>query len=188
MKKTKILIISFLLFIICFHNAAFSQKNASEIINENYKFSFTLPENAFNMRTEESSNKNAITYEFESTVMDDTVGILLLAFKWNDIKILSDFIYHMEKEVTLDIPQRVSDYTEFDSIYFDSKMAIYKNDNLTHIVYYFRTKDDTSENNFTYLLRFKIFTKDYNKEILEYVNTIAHNFYPRKVIDLESSD
>jgi hypothetical protein len=113
---------------------------------------------------------------------------LLLAFKYPDIKKLNDFVYHMEKEVSLDIPRRTGDYTEYDSVYYDAKMAVYKNKNLTHVIYYYRTKDESSQYNFTYLLRFKVFTNKYDDEILNYMKAVAANFIPRRNIDVESSD
>lgn len=189
MDKNKILLLILFQFILTgITGSLFAQKNASEIINENYKFTFLIPQDAFNMRKEESSGKNAITYEFEINSESDTIGVLLLAFKWPDIKKLNDFVYHMEKEVTLDIPQRINEYEEFDSIYYDAKMAVYKNKVLTHIVYYYRTKDESAESNFTYLLRFKVFTKNYSDKIVNYIKSIAGNFSPRKNTDLENSD
>lgn len=94
----------------------------------------------------------------------------------------------MEKEVSLDIPRRTGDYTEYDSVYYDAKMAVYKNKNLTHVIYYYRTKDESSQYNFTYLLRFKVFTNKYDDEILNYMKAVAANFIPRRNIDVESSD
>ena len=182
MKIKKLIIIIYFLIIYLTTGFLFAQKNASEIVNENYKFSFTIPQESFNMRKEETTEKNAITYEFETTLNSDTVGVLLIAFKYPDIKKINDFVYHMEKEVTLDIPQRTSEYIEFDSNYYDSKMAVYQGKILTHVIYYYRTKDETSQYNFNYILRFKIFTKNYSDEILNYIKTIANNFIPRKNI------
>jgi len=188
--KLKRILTTILYFIIFFSisDLLFAQKNASEIVSENYKFTFTIPQEAFNLRKEETSEKNAITYEFESTANSDTIGVLLLAFKYPDIKKLNDFVYHMEKEVSLDIPRRTGDYTEYDSVYHDAKMAVYKNKNLTHVIYYYRTKDESSQYNFTYLLRFKVFTNKYDDEILNYMKAVAANFIPRRNIDVESSD
>jgi hypothetical protein len=188
-KQKKTLI--FILFIFIFSAASesiYAQKNASEIVNENYKFTFIIPQDAFNMRKEENSGKTAITYEFETISGKDTIGVMLLAFKWPDIKKLNDFVYLMEKEVTLDIPQRIGDYEEFDSVYYDGKFAVYKNKVLSHLIYYYRTKDESSENNFTYLLRFKVFSKSFDDRLLQYVREVAGNFNPRKVIDPEMSD
>ncbi|HPS65886.1 MAG TPA: hypothetical protein PK447_09955, partial [Ignavibacteria bacterium] len=133
LKRILTLILSFIIFN-SISDLLFAQKNASEIVSENYKFTFTIPQDAFNLRKEETSEKNAITYEFETTANSDTIGVLLLAFKYPDIKKLNDFVYHMEKEVSLDIPRRTGDYIEFDSVYYDAKMAVYKNKNLTHVI------------------------------------------------------
>ena len=92
-KQKKTLI--FILFIFIFSAASesiYAQKNASEIVNENYKFTFIIPQDAFNMRKEENSGKTAITYEFETISGKDTIGVMLMAFKWPDIKKLNDFV------------------------------------------------------------------------------------------------
>src|SRR3972149_481724 len=65
-----------------------------------------------------------ITYSFERK--DKKFTIMLLAFKLTTVKNIDDFIYNMEKDISLNIPQRNGDFTEKDFGNYDMKSAVYK--------------------------------------------------------------
>jgi len=167
------------LFLLMFTGLTLSQTE-NIIINRDYKFSFNLPENISNVKIAETSNKISISYAFEKFIDTDTLGVLLVAFKWKDIKNLSDFIYLMEKEVSFNIPERISDYNYVDSVYYDFKIGEYQNRKMHHTAFFYRTKDDTQDYNYTYMLRFKVKTPCYSEKMKEYMNEISSEFKPIK--------
>jgi len=183
MKKYKILLV-IMLFIQCI---AFAQSGS--ILNNEYQFSFE-PNYEFRI-TEliESGNRISIVYKISMKIPDATIGIdslyiSILAFKWEEIKKLSDFVYNMEKELTfLNLPDRVGEYEEYDSVYYDTKIGRYKDDEFYHLVYYFRTKDEKQIYNFTYLIDLKISNSLFSESTESMLKNIANCFLPvRKLV------
>ena len=105
------------------------------------------------------------------------MALMLLAFKVNEVKNLTDFIYTLEKDLTLNITKREGDYTDFDSGNYDGKMAEYKDTEFSEVIYYYRTKISEG-NNYTYLLRFIVPAMYYNSSVLAEIKKIAGNFSP----------
>ncbi|MCX7832955.1 MAG: hypothetical protein N2490_01940 [Ignavibacteria bacterium] len=179
-------IIGVLLIILSFiiPKVAFSQSKS--IVNNDYQFYFETEDEFRIIEIIESSNKISIVYKIsmkipDATIKLDTIYISILAFKWEEIKKLSDFVYNMEKEITfLNLPDRIGDYEEFDSVYYDAKIGRYKNDEFYHLVYYLRTKDDTHIYNFTYLIDVKVSCKFYNDSLESVLKKIAESFVPVK--------
>ena len=103
---------------------------------------------------------------------------MLLAFKLTAVKNLDDFVYTIEKDATLNIPQKDGDYTVGDATYFDWKIANYNDVYTIEKIYYFRTKEPDAPNNFVYVLRFitdKIHNSD---ELQKQISKIADSFVP----------
>jgi hypothetical protein len=170
MKKINLTIISFLF--IC--SSIFGQSSIN-INDGTYKFKFALPSDWTERKVEETLKKDAISYSFDKD--DGKVAIMLLAFKVNEVKNLSDFVYTLEKDLTLNIPKKDGDYTEFDMGNYDGKTAKYKDTEFTEVVYYYRTKINEGQN-FTYLLRFITPTSNFNS-VLDYeIKKLAVNFAP----------
>ena len=152
----------------------FSQSSI-DINDLNYKFKFSLSSDWKERKVEETAKKDAISYSFDKN--DGQVAIMLLAFKVNEVKNLSDFIYTLEKDLTLNIPKKDGDYTDFDSGNYDGKTAKYKDNEFTEVIYYYRTKIIDGQN-FTYLLRFITLSSNFTPKIDEEIKKIAGNFAP----------
>jgi hypothetical protein len=146
-----------------------------DINDVNYKFKLTLSSDWKERQLEETPKKDAISYSFDKN--DGKIAIMLLAFKVNEVKNLNDFIYTLEKDLTLNIPKKDGDYTDFDSGNFDGRSAKYKDSEFTEIIYYYRSKLIDAEN-YTYLLRFITPTSNFNSGVEEEIKKIAGNFTP----------
>ncbi len=170
MRKTIFILMS-LLFM-----SSFTLGQSGTSVNDNtYKFKFTLPSDWTQRKVEETSKNDAVSYSFDRN--DGKVAIMLLAFKVNEVKNLSDFVYTLEKDLTLNIPKRDGDYTEFDLGNYDGKSAKYKDTEFTEVIYYYRTKV-TDGDNFTYVLRFITPAANFNQEVESEIKKIALNFSP----------
>jgi hypothetical protein len=159
---------------------AFAQNESSIIKNPDYKFTFELPANISKPKVVETAGKMSISYTFEKYLDFDTVGVLLVAFKWKDIKRLSDFIYFMEKEVSFNFPERINDYEFYDSVYYDYKIGEYKNSEMHHTAFFYRTKDDTQDFKYTYMLKIKVHPESYSGWMKDIIYEIAKGFRPEK--------
>lgn len=150
-------------------------QNGIDINDANYKFKFTLSSDWKERQVEETPKKDAISYSFDKS--DGKIAIMLLAFKVSEVKNLNDFIYTLEKDLTLNIPKKDGDYTDFDSGNYDGRSAKYKDTEFTEIIYYYRSKLIDAEN-YTYLLRFITPTSNYNSGVEEEIKKLAGNFTP----------
>lgn len=150
-------------------------QNAIDIKDVNYKFNFTLPSDWTKRKVEETNKKDAISYSFDNK--DGKIAIMLLAFKVDEVKNLSDFIYTLEKDLTLNIPKRDGDYSDFDSGNYDGRSALYKDTEFTELIYYYRTKILEGQN-YTYLLRFITPTSYFNSSVEKDLRKLTENFTP----------
>ena len=103
--------------------------------------------------------------------------MMLLAFKVMEVKNLNDLVYTFEKDLTLNIPKRDGDYSEFDKGNYDGMSALYKDSEFTEVVYYYRTKVTDGEN-FAYLLRFIAPSGTFNSSIESELKKIGDSFEP----------
>jgi hypothetical protein len=147
-----------------------------EIRDETYRFTLLLPADWSKTDMKETEDKDAISYSFERS--DKKCAIMLLAFKLNTVKNLEDFIYTMEKDISLNIPKRSGDYTASDNGSFDSKSADYKDNQFTENIYYYRTKLPDAPFNYVYMLRFITSTSNSNSDIQYQIKKIADSFLP----------
>jgi hypothetical protein len=147
-----------------------------EITDPSYKFTFVLPDTWDKSDMKETSDKDAISYSFERK--DKKCAIMLLAFKLNTVKNLEDFIYTMEKDVSLNIPKKTGDYASFDSESFDGKSGSYKDAQYTETIYYYRTKLPDAPNNYVYMLRFITMNQYVNSDLDGQIKKIADTFLP----------
>jgi len=92
---------------------------------------------------------------------------------------LTDFVWTIEKDVTLNIPQKDSEvYLKFDEGYYDGMQMFYSDDNFRESIYYFRTKYTDTNSNFAYVVRF-ITPKDALSEKMKTeIKEIADSFKP----------
>ncbi len=146
-----------------------------KVVNDvTYKFSVTLPGGWEMKDMKETSDKDAISYSFESK--DKKMTIMLLAFKLNSIKNIDDFIYNLEKDISLNIPGKDGDYNSEDYGKYDMKNAHYKDNRFDESIYYFRTKMQDAPNNYVYMLRFITEVKDINSDRESEIKKIAGTF------------
>lgn len=169
------LLIILLLFIAFGINTAYSSNGADKVIDDfNFKFTFKLPDGWDSKDLKETKDKDGISYSFERK--DKKMTIMLLAFKLSSVKNIEDFIYNMENDISLNIPQKTGDYTEKDFNTYDGKFATYKDDKYEEVIYYFRTKLPDSPNNYVYMIRFITELPDYNSDAQAQIKTMADSF------------
>ncbi|HMS65447.1 MAG TPA: hypothetical protein PKD83_09370 [Ignavibacteria bacterium] len=171
MNKTALTVITFIS--ILFYSFSLSAQSDIEINDVNYKFKFSLPSGWNQKNAEETPKNDAISYSFDRK--DGKMGIMLLAFKVSEVKNLNDFVYTLEKDLTLNIPKIDGDYTDFDSGNYDGKTARYKDTEFTEVIYFYRTKIIDGAN-YTYLLRFIMPSTFYNSTIESEIKGIAEKF------------
>ena len=159
-----------------FTSAAFSQGSDKVIDDFTYKFSFKMPAGWEMKDMKETTDKDAISYSFESP--DKKMTIMLLAFKLNSVKNIDDFIYNLEKDISLNIPTKSGDYSEQDFGRYDMKNAHYKDNKFDETIYYFRTKLPDAPFNYVYMLRFITEVKDYTTERETEIKNISSTFTP----------
>jgi hypothetical protein len=148
---------------------------ADDKINDNtFKFSITIPSNWEKKDMKETLDKDGISYSFER--IDKKMTFMVLAFKLTSVKNLDDFIYNMEKDISLNIPQRNGEYTEKDFGTYDMKSGIYKDNNFYENIYFFRTKLPDATNNFVYLVRFITTPLQVNSDNEAEIKTIIDSF------------
>ncbi len=172
-KKTG-LVLAFLLLV--FSAKAFSQGSDKVVDDYIYKFTFKMPSGWEMKDMKETTDKDAISYSFESP--DKKMTIMLLAFKLSSVKNIDDFIYNLEKDISLNIPTKSGEYSEQDFGKYDMKNAHYKDNKFDETIYYFRTKLPEAPNNYVYMLRFITETKDYNSDRETAIKTISDSFTP----------
>lgn len=173
----------FLASILLILSAGFLHSQPLNVITDiDYKFAFELPNNVTKVNKVEALNKTSIKYDLEYTEGEDTVVIYIVAIKYPDIRRLSDLVYNVEKEKVFNIQKREGDYIEFDSVYYDGKSAIYLGKDLAQVVYFYRTKDESQNVHFTYILGFNMWKKIYGDHIIAKIREIAEAFKPSKII------
>jgi hypothetical protein len=155
---------------------SYSRFDDREITDESYKFTFVLPSDWKKNDMKETTDKDAISYSFEKN--DKKCAIMILAFKLNTVKNLEDFIYTMEKDVSLNIPGISGDYTTFDNGTFDGKSAVYKDSHFTENIFYYRTKLPDAPFNYVYMLRFITTNTDYTQDLQNQIKKISDSFLP----------
>ena len=170
--KVKFISVIVLLF---FANCSFSQQN--DIKDNNYKFKISMPSKLVKTKTEETDKKDAISYSFKTN--DGKMFVMVLAFKLTTIKNLADLIYTIEKDLSLNIPKRTSEYSDYDFGAYDGRSAVYKNTESAETLYYFRTKNEILSDNYAYVIRFISPASQFNSSIESDIKSIADSFkYP----------
>ena len=170
MKK---IILSLLLFVIIVGTA--SSQDGTLIDNPQYGIKFYVPNAWKERKVEETSKKDAISYTFDKN--DGSIAMMLIAFRLSEVKNLTDLVYTLEKDLTLNIPKIDGTYTEFDKGNYDGISAKYKDAEFTEIIYYFRTKYSEGEN-YAFMLRFITSTSVFNTKIDEEISKIGDSFEP----------
>lgn len=156
-----------------------TQKNLSDdkdITDESFKFTFKLPDDWTKTDMKFTSDNDAISYSFERK--DKKCAIMLLAFKLTTVKNLEDFVYTMEKDISLNIPQREGDYSDIKNDNYDGKSAKYKDAQYIEFINYYRTKLPDAPYNFVYMLRFITTNSNFDTDLENQIKKIAASFHP----------
>jgi len=146
----------------------------SDVSDKNYGFKISLGSSWTKSKTEETSNKDAISYTFDKK--DGKDAIMLLAFKVENVKSLEDMIYTLEKDVTLNIPKKSGDYSSVNNGDLEGKVALYKDSEFAEKIYFYRTKFVDGKQNYTYMLRFITSVPNYNTTTESEFTRIADTF------------
>lgn len=148
----------------------------NDITDESFKFTFKLPDDWSKTDMKFTSDNDAISYSFERK--DKKCAIMLLAFKLTTVKNLEDFVYTMEKDISLNIPQRDGDYKDIEKDTYDGKSAKYKDAQYVEFINYYRTKLIDAPNNYVYMLRFITTNTNFNSDLESQIKKIAATFHP----------
>lgn len=151
----------------------YSQGKKIDSTDYEYKFKISIPVDWVKVKNEETKNHDGVSYVYNSK-KDSTISCMIMAFKVPQVKEIDDFIYVLEKDATLNIPQRNSEFTPFDNGTNDGKLAIYKDLLSTELIYYFRTKNESPKPNFVYMLRF--ITTNYTNKLETLFKNVAGTF------------
>ncbi|MGE5846457.1 MAG: hypothetical protein ACM34O_07020 [Ignavibacteria bacterium] len=179
MRYTAIFFIALLVFNTTYpldKNSSVEISGDKEITDETFRFTFLLPDDWQKTDMKFTSNNDAISYSFERK--DKKCAIMLLAFKLTTVKNLEDFIYTMEKDISLNIPQRDGDYTASDAETFDGKSAKYKDTQFLEYIYYFRTKLPDAPFNYIYMMRFITTGANFSTDLENQIKKISNSFLP----------
>ncbi len=171
-------ILSFIFLIIfTFGSLLQAQPGDEKVVTDiTYKFTFKLPSGWEMKDMKETSDKDGISYSYESK--DKLMAVMILAFKLNSVKNIDDFIYNLEKDINLNIPQRSGEYSDQDFGNYDMKTALYKDSKFNENIYYYRTKLPDAPNNYVYMVRFITETKNYTTVTETLIKNAAVTFIP----------
>jgi len=151
-----------------------SKAGDREVNDIKYKFTITLPAEWDSKDLKETTDKDGISYSFERK--DKKMTMMLLAFKLTSVKNLEDFIYNMEKDISLNIPPKIGDYESKDFGRYDMKSGVYKDNNFYEKIYYYRTKMPDASNNYVYMVRFITTPLEANNDADIKITSIINTF------------
>jgi hypothetical protein len=157
--------------ILIISNSVFSQ---TDIRDNSYKFKISLNSAWKNSSKVETDKKDVIKYVYKK----GNASIMIIAFKLANVQNLADFIYTIEKDAELNIPQRTSDYTEYDYDNYDGRSAVYKDANDIENIFFYRTKLMEASENYAYMIRFIYKIKEYGTTQEKEIKSIISTFTP----------
>ena len=86
-----------------------TQSGNGKLINDaSFRFSFTIPFDWDMKDLKQTADKDGISYSFEKK--DKKLTLMVLAFKLSSVKNIDDFIYNLEKDISLNIPPKSGDF------------------------------------------------------------------------------
>lgn len=148
-----------------------------KIDNDNYKFHIEYSKGWKAGSKIETDKKDVINYSFSKT--DNKMTSSIIAFKFTVTTNLDDFIYKLEKDFNLNIPEKIGGYTTLNTDVYDGKSAEYRDKDSYEKIFYYSTTKDSSGNYFCYMIRFigdpKLKLDDFNYEVTSIANTFKIN-------------
>lgn len=172
-----LLLLLFLSFTSAIGSTVVSQTTEGKTINDyNFKFTMKLPAEWDTKDLKETTDKDGISYSLERS--DKKMTLMILAFKLSSVKNIDDFIYNLENDISLNMPQKSGELTEKDFGEYDMKNGIYKDDKYYETVYYYRTKLPDAPYNYVYMVRFITESINQNSDVETHINGIVTTFTP----------
>lgn len=167
-------LLSLLIFISVFFSTVTSAQ-VNEIQDTVIGFELKFPNHWILKSTEHTEAYDLISYRMINQ-SDTNISCLVLAFKgtFDDTK-FEQFIYKLEYDANLLIPEKTSNYEDFTGSNFDFKRASYlsKETGDGDIIYYLRTKN-MDKSNMALMIRFAL--KKYDARYLEPTLQIVKSF------------
>jgi hypothetical protein len=161
-----------LVFVLFLSSTLFSQIN---IDNDNYKFHIEFNKNWKAGNKVETDKKDVINYSFSKVTKKDTMTSAIIAFKFTAPTNIDDFIYKLEKDFNLNIPEKTNGYKNISGDVYEGKSADYKDTETIEKIYYYTTTKDIAGEYFCYMIRFIADSKyklvDFNTEVTNIANT-----------------
>lgn len=138
-------------------------------------FQLDFPNGWMLKSTEHTDAYDLVSYRMVNQ-SDTNISCLVLAFKgtFDDVK-FDQFIYKLEYDANLIIPEKISNYEDFNGSNFDFKRASYISKEIGDgdIIYYLRTKNN-DKSNLALMIRFAL--KKYDAKYLEPTLQIVKSF------------
>lgn len=148
-----------------------------KIDNDNYKFRIEYSKGWKAGNKIETDKKDVINYSFSKN--DNKMTSSIIAFKFSVTTNLDDFIYKLEKDFNLNIPERIGGYTSINNDLYGGKSADYKDKDSYEKIFYYTTTKDSYGDYFCYMIRFigdsKLKPDDFNYEVTSIANTFKIN-------------
>lgn len=168
MKKLTLLV-----FILLLLTSSSNAQNGS-INDGNYKFKIDAGKNWKQRSKVETNKKDVITYNYDRN--DGKMTMSIIAFKFNTAKNIDDFIYTIEKDFNLNIPEKVNGYTDNNGGNYVGKIAEYKDNTSYEKIFYYTTTDESNGEYFCYMVRFICDNKTNQNDINTAVKNIIDTF------------
>lgn len=144
-----------------------------KIDNDSYKFRIEFGKGWKSSGKTETDKKDVINY---SLTKNDKFTASVIAFKLNVPGKLDDFVYTLEKDFNLNIPEKTSGFNPITGDVYEGKFADYKdNENIEKIYYYVTTKDSSGEY-YCYMVRFIADVKYKKTDFDSDINSIIGTF------------
>ncbi|MCX6158277.1 MAG: hypothetical protein WCK13_13335 [Ignavibacteriota bacterium] len=143
-----------------------------KIDNDTYKFRVEFTKGWKTVSKVETDKKDVINY---SLSRNDKFTAAIIAFKFPAVRNIDDFVYTLEKDFNLNIPEKTNSFNAITGDVYVGKSADYKDNDNIEKIYYFTTTKDSSGDYFCFMLRFiadvKYKKTDFDSEVTNIVNT-----------------
>lgn len=158
-------------FILFMSTALFSQV---KVDNDNYKFQIDYSKGWKAGNKIETDKKDVVNYSFSKS--DNKMTSAIIAFKFTAPTNIDDFIYKLEKDFNLNIPEKTNGYKNLNGDVYEGKSADYKDNESIEKIYYYSTTKDNSGEYYCYMIRFIGDTKLNQSDFITEVTNIADTF------------
>lgn len=148
--------IVFLIIVLLMSSALFSQ---IKVENTTYKFQIDYSKGWKAGNKVETDKKDVINYSFTKS---DKMTSSIIAFRFTVQTNIDDLIYKLEKDFSLNIPEKTNGYKNLSGEVYEGKSAEYKDNETIEKIYFYTTTKDSAGEYYCYMIRF-IADSKYNK-------------------------